>query len=312
MDESTRPAEAPAGSTPVADAVPQGGSPAPPPPSDADAASETSFFDGLIRGGRRLLGMDTASAPADREAEATGDATEAVPTAAPAAPAWTPPASPTELERLVQSEVDRREAKRTRDEGVRRTAAEWERVKQLARDGDTWALGEVAQAGVSQRVQEEEAEARYRAVADTHIPIWDKTFLDPLLAPLGEAVWKPIVGDGLRTLEARQAAVAKAIDAHRAAAAREGAEAAVTKALEDERFVQDLLASPSFRTAWLKSEVVRAQFNARRRGDDDLPAVVPGLAAARVAADENATMDAFLRGLTPQRAARVGVGRGLP
>lgn len=278
--EQTRPAQTE--TTPVADA----GSP---PSSAQPEQAEAGFFDQLIRGVGRSFGFGRPPQAPPEDEEPTDATAEAA-----AAPAWTPPASKDEFDRSVQSEVDRREAKRARqaaEEGqARYTAQEWERVKDLARKNDTWALGEIAKAGVDLAISEEERDGAYGEFLKANVPLFDKAFLDPLLERLPEEVWKPIVGEGLTTLEDRTAAVGKALAAHR--------ERAVADALEDPAFVRKLLGSQAFRAAWLKSDVVRKQYLANLRGDPGYEEadLAPGVARGAVSGNEEADMDAILRG----------------
>lgn len=255
--------------------------------SGESGENESGFnMNALLRRAAGFIGLGSDD-PDDREAEdSEGDDEK------PAEPEKVT-LTADELEKRIQAETDRREAKRAREreqsDTAGRTAAEWERVKKLADEGDVWALGEIAKKEVDDRRQREQEDARFAETFARTAPTWDATYLDPLLSKLPEDVWKPIVGDGLTTLEQRQEAVSKALAAHR--------EAAVAEALGDEKFVRTLLGSPSFRAAWLKSDVVRSQFLAHLRGGEDFeePEHVPGLDRGSLPANENEDMNARFR-----------------
>lgn len=254
-------------------------------PSGANQENESSFMNRLLRGAAGFF-----RAGSDDEDAREDEADEAPPTES--AEADKPlTVTEQELERRIQSEVDRREAKRAREreqaDAQGRTQAEWQRLQALADEGDVWALGEIAKKEVEDRRRAEEESARFAETFARTAPTWDATYLDPLLAKLPEDVWKPIVGDGLTTIEDRQAAVEKALAAHR--------EAAVSDALSDEKFVRDLLRSPSFRAAWFKADAVRKQWNAIQRGESDEIPVVAGVDRGSLPGNENEDMNALIR-----------------
>jgi hypothetical protein len=267
---------------PQQDTAQEVAAPAPPPSTEA-GENESSLMSRFIRGVSGFFGGD-ASSDADAETGATEEQTTDQTVSD--EPAWTPPATRAEHDALVRREAqsmkDKELARIAREQQATRTQADWDRIKALAEGGDTWAMGEWATEQVRQAAAREQQDAAYAQFLSTHVPLFDKSYLDPLLSALPKDAWTPIVGDGLTTLEDRAAAMPRIIAAHR--------EKAVADALTDESFVRRLLGSQSFRVAWAKSPVVREQYLATMRGDVDEPDAPPGTAVGR-----SADMDAILR-----------------
>lgn len=252
-------------------------------PSTEARETESGLMTRFIRRVSGVFGGDDGPSEPLSEEQATEESTEQD---GPAEPAWTPPQTKAEHDEMVRREAQSmkdKELAKIRDLATgQRTAAEWARIKALADNGDTWAIGEWATEQIRQQAEQEQKDAAYGQFLSTHVPLFDKAYLDPMLDGLPKDVWAPIVGEGLTTLEERAAAVPKILAAHR--------ERGVADALTDPGFVRKLLGSQSFRAAWAKSPVVREQYLATLRGEVVEADAPPGTAAGR-----GHDMDAIIR-----------------
>lgn len=266
--------------------------------SDSPQEAESSFFNSMIRGLAGVFGGgrdQDASArdaePRDADAETTTDAASQQ---SPVDITQTP-----EFQRAVQAAKDRELVRYHRESAAKeaeqgnlqpmRDLAErdpWAE-RQLARNGDTWAVGE-------KRTKELlEQEARENDPVPILASGFDQAILWPVLGALPEEEERRIVGQGIQGFDGRQKAMTEAV----ASLKRVAAEEALAKALEDPAYVERALKSDAFRSGILSHPVLGKQLLARHRGEWDEPDLAPGSGPGRGGDRESDVMNQMIRGL---------------
>lgn len=236
-----------------------------PPDEGASAATEPSggskgvahFFDRVFRGG----GQD------QRESEPPPPDPE--PRTQPEAPTWQPPASPQELDRLVQSRTDAELYRREQLRRERELSDLQQRADRAFEEGDDLLGGELTrQAKALQNGEggEQQTAQLVGGISDFYDHLFLDSYLARLDAPAREALLtEPIVGAGGRALLSER--IADALYAQGEAAGERKAEARLRK-------------NPSFRKELLH------EIRPGLEEPDHLPAV---------AASNSASMDDMIR-----------------
>lgn len=303
---------APSGGSSAPDAGSSGGSPAPESRgSDSRGERSSGWFDRLMgRSGRAADGAsssdgtDSQTAGETRQTErGTTDSTDGQGANGATTAEERYYLSKSELEkfsndqvtRRVQAEVDRREAKRKRDQAVAdkqtqdqqtRAAqrAEQERLDALARE-DPY---QFAEESLAQKQANERAEQFSTLLRNTATE-FDRHLLDPVMTLLPAQEQQRILGQGVHGLEGRSAAMQEGLRTLQARWQTEGSQRARADLLktadQDPEIRQRLLANPA----------VRKQLLAELRGSDEDPDVIE----SRPSGDRGrGDMNSFLRRAT--------------
>lgn len=288
-------------------------------PSDSPQEAESRFFNGMFR---RLAGVFGGGDPEPSE-PAEEQETPPAPTPDAASQQPVDVTQTPEFRAAVQAAKDR-ELVRDRREFATAQAEQgnlepmralmdkgdpWAE-RQLAKNGDTWAVGE-------KRTKELlEQEARENDPAPTLATAFDQSVLWPVLGALPEDEEKRIVGQGIQGFDGRQKAITEAVASLKKHAAAE----ALTKALDDEAYARKLVGeSSALRQALLTHPVLSKQLRAMFRGELDEPDLAPGVGPGRGGQRENDVMNDALRSalrgasvrMDGERAAAAGRRNGL-
>lgn len=298
------------------------------PVEQADAAasgssqeSESGWMNRAIRTVAGFFGADDEASGTDREQQAAE--TEA--TSADAQQGTQPD------EAAIQERI-RREAQSLKDRELVRERRSWaqqraeqgdvEPLRQLAERGDPWAQRTLAEHGETFALGEikakelraqTQAEGMHEQVAGL-AGVFDGAYLEPLLAALPDQAQAHTIRSETVGIEGRQQAVGTVLTSLR----KHWQSEAVTKALNDEGFVTDLLKSDGFRSALVKNPVANKRFRAYFRGELDEPDHNPGVGPGRGGERESDVMGAliaaeagFVRDRAPgERAAMAGGTNG--
>lgn len=195
----------------------------------AEQEPKGSWLHRLLRGG-----AEPEPVSAEPEEEPTPAKAESPESGEPARPApFKTFASEDELQRFIQAEVDREEARRTQ---VRQERAKKERWTQLAENDPVQLAQEILKQKDEDTVAEEQA-TKFAELSKSVVDKFDQMLLDPLVLALPEDTRKELVSKAPPALEGREWLVKEAIKA-----IREDAEkAAETRLRKNKAFHKELL-----------------------------------------------------------------------